>query len=474
MMASLLLIASISLPGCSDSDNSDAEALLSTVPSSVSAVAVISPEAILEKAGCRSEGGKVAIPQEVKTLVDGISDAKTRSAVETVVSGESGVDPACAVFFSDIYNSYLTAMVADTGRFRSFAESTTGRRFSKAGDIDVCGNIAIKGAQMWVCLSSDSTIDAKATANFTTLGKSRSFMSNKATELMTGRHDISVWSDANAVARTSSGAGFPSGGSYGPMALSTAFADATAYLATIDFDNGGLRVKGNVLNSDGGYAKYLLPTGKIDTSVAEKIGGDVQALMAIDLSAALIKKLQGVASMVGQQGYADMLSPIDGTAAIGLSDAQNPGQGLRAVITTKDGANQALLGILGLAGQTKTDGKYVMLTAGAGSGKGMPVKEAASKLKGSTFGIVVAGEAFKSVELPVSLLTARLMKEHDSLELDLVVKSDNPKENAAITLLRFFNKASGQSTPAAAKPTQPAEAAPATPAAPAEKNGTLK
>lgn len=453
LMASLTVIIAMSFQSCSDSENMDAEELLTTVPSSASAVAVITPGSILEKAGCKIDGNKLELSQEVKTLVDGITDVRTRTAVEAVVSGESGVDPACTVLFSDIYSSYITAMVADTGKFRSFAEKATGRKFSKQGEIDVCGNIALKGAQMWVCISSDSTIDAKATANFATLGKQRSFMSNKATELMTEkRHDIAVWSDANAATRAGGRGAALAAGSYAPMALSTAFADATAYLATIDFDKGKLKVEGNVLNSNGEYAKYILPTDKIDTSVAERIEGNVEVLLAVDLSEALIKKLQGVASMLGQAGYADMLSPIDGTAVVGLPDVQNPGQGLRAVITTKGGANQALLNILGLVGQTRVDGKYVILTQGAQRSTGISVKEAASKLKGSTLGIVVAGDAFKSINLPISLLCARLMKKHDSLCLDLEVSSNNPKENSAISLLRFFNQSTeGNDTTAVRK-----------------------
>ena len=166
ILALAMAFMALALPGCKSDKNADAEDLLSVVPSSATMVGVIDVRHIAEKAGCKIDGMEITPGEEMKKAIASISDPKTRNAVSMVFAGESGIEPQSIVFFTDSYNTYLMAMVADTGKFRQYVEKQSGEKFQKQGDVETCGSVALCGSRAWVNVSSGNTINAQAIANY--------------------------------------------------------------------------------------------------------------------------------------------------------------------------------------------------------------------------------------------------------------------------------------------------------------------
>jgi len=420
----------------------DTSDLLSTVPSSAGVVVGVNLKSVLEKAGCKVDGSDITPGGDVQKWIDGQkgSTDSQREAMKLVLSGESGIDPVGAIFFTDAYNSYLTAMLADTSKFLEFVKKQTGKEFTETDGVKICGNIAVEGAQMWICISSSDTIDPKAIKNYSSLEQAQSFMTNSfAGKISNMTNDLIGW----AQIKSFSGSGM----SFGDMAKLNMFAamlfeNATSVSFTYDFLKGKMEGSAVVLNDKGEPAKYLLPADKIDVDKVKALASNAELVGAVSITKDLMKKIENVSSSLGGNMFGvvlNMLGSLDGTVAVALSslDFDNMSQGISGVITTDGNPSPDLMSLLSNVAPPRKDGNLVKFSSGVVSG-GLDVARAADFLKGATLGVVInAGasdlggkkDGFKTVAMSLN-------PEKNGIVLKVMVTGIDEDENMLLTMLK--------------------------------------
>ena len=437
-----LMVATVpSLTSCTkNTEPADITDLLSKVPSSAEAVVGLNLRSMLEKAGCEVDGSKITPGEDLEQWIDGHSEfvPNQREVMKMVLSGESGVDPLGAVFFIDAYNTYLSAMIADTSKFEEFVKKQTGKTFEDNDGVKICGNIAMAGAQMWMALGSGSTVDAKAIKNYMQLTESQSFMENPFAEhIATMKRDIVGW----GLTRAFMGKGMSIGDAATvTMATGMLFEDASALGFNIDFQEGQLESEIEVLNDKGDNAKYLLPAEKLDTDDIKGLATNAEAVVAVSVPNELIKKIEKVSSSLGGNSLGFLLRMIgclDGTLAVATGDLDNPEKSLSGLITTDGKPSSDFMTLLSQFGNTQKDDKIVRVKSGTVGG-GLEVEKAADYLKGATLGGVVNANAsdLGGNKEGIKSFSFRVSPKSGSLIINVTVAGVNEKENMLMTLLK--------------------------------------
>lgn len=436
----LLMLVLPALNSC-QKETADTRDLLATVPSSSGIVAGINLKSMLEKAGCKVEGSDITPGTEVTAWIERQKDVKdsNRRALKLILDGESGIDPSVAVFFMDAYNSYVTASLADTKKFEEFVASQTGEQFEDGGDgVRICGNVAIKGAQAWVCVSSNNTIDAKAVANYANLGDNQSFMKNEfASKIATITADVVGWGDIKAFSKQGFSFNQLSSAS---MFMNAVFEDASAFSFNLDFQKGKTVGSVSVLNTKGENAKYLLPTSKVDLSTVKSLGDQAELLVAMTITKDFTKKLEKIGGAM-LSSITEMIKPIDGTVALACGDLDNEEKSFNGVITTDGDLSREFMTELSAFGATKKDGKLVRVSKGSLTGS-LEVEKAADYLKGSILGIVLNPKAagFGNVPETVNTLAVTLVPEGSGLKCDIVAVSNDQSKNMFLSFIENDTK----------------------------------
>lgn len=435
-------------------ETADTADLLATVPSSSGFVAGVNLKSIIEKSGCKIDGSDVKPGKEVTAWINGLGNDNSsfKNVLKLVLTGESGIDPTVAVYFADAYNSYLTFSLSDTGKFEEVVKNNSGEDFEKQdNDVRTCGNVAIKGAQAWICVSSYNTIDSKAVANYSNLESNQSFLQNPySSHISSMAGDIAGWGNLKSLARSNSPIpGFSSVN----MVSGMLFENAAALSMELEFLKGKAVMTAEVLDADGKTSKYLLPASKIDPSTVKSIGGNAQFVGAISITKDLTKKIEKMASSLGGNMlgvFMDVLKPIDGTVAVAGGSLDNPGSQFNGVITTDGNPTREFMSEISELGDTRKDGKMVWVSKGSVSGD-LEVAKAADALSGTTLGFMlnlqnatpgdmnVGGVNFKDAQVMKTLIFG-LEPQGGGLKLNLTLESVEPSENVLITLIRKDTK----------------------------------
>ena len=437
----LVCLAALILPALNSckKETADVGDLLSTVPSSAGAVVGFDLTSILEKAGCKVNGSDITPGKEVTAWIERQKDVKDseREVLKLILNGESGVDPSGAIFFTDAYNSYVTVMLADTKKFTDFVESRSGNGFADGGnDVRSCGNVAVKGAQAWVCVSSDNTIDTKAVANYSTLSPEQSFASNGfASTLTEMKTDIVGWGEIKSLLKTA--------GAYRQMSTVSLvggmlFDDASSFSFNVDFRKGSLVSSLSVLNSKGTVAKYLLPAEKIDLATLKSIATTAQAFGAVCITKDLVKKIENIASSLGGSSFTaalNALKPIDGTVAVAFSDIDSTSDNLSGVVTTDGTPTLDLLSAISSFAPTRKDGKLVRFSKGTVSG-GLDVQKCADLLKGATMGFVMdMPKGGHGLGDEIRTLALAFVPESGGMKLDMTMEGADQSVNILLAII---------------------------------------
>lgn len=439
----LLIMAAMILPMVNSCNKKPADIsdLLKTVPSSANTVVGINVRSILEDLGCKIDGVEIKPGKEVNKWLESnnLPFGINSEELGFFLKGESGIDPVGAILFTDAYTTYLTAMVADTGKFKAYVEKQTGKTFSDPEtNVSVCSNIALCGAQMWINLSSDSTIDAKAVKNYSSLETAQSFLSTvQGGKFAEMDKDIVGYGQIKKLLGKSM-----SFGDQATINMATAMLFDNASLLTFEteFDKGELRLQANVLNDKGEPAKYLLPTGKIDAGTVNKLEGPASMIMGIAVTKDLVKKIEKAASSLGGNmigGMSDMLKNLDGTSAIAMS-LEEDDAAYNAVITTDGDASQSLMSMLSAMGSTRKDGKYVLLSKGNVGGT-LEVAKIADQIKGAAIALAFdpdyMSKTFAETTIGLNEGVMTLKPEKGSLVFNMTLRSKEKDTNILITLL---------------------------------------
>lgn len=414
------------------------EDLLSTVPSSAGFVVGLNTSAMLEKAGCKVDGSSVKPGEDVEAWLErsnGISDAGRKSA-RLLLTGESGLNPGAALLFSDAYSIYLTALVSDTGKFTDFVENMTGEKFADENGVQICANVAMKGAQAWMCVSSHNTIDSKTVDSFASLSRERSFLSNTySSHIASMKSDIVGWADLKSVMRY----GLTSGRlSSINLLTGMLFENATALSFSADFTKGKATATINVINDKGEPARYLLPVSRIDVPTVKTLGEKANVVAAASISKDLVKKIENMGASLGGQMFSlfiDALKPLDGTLAIASGSRSDLDSSLSAVITTDGSPSRDLMSMLSSFGQTSVEGKLVKVTNGTLEGA-LQIATAADAMKGAVMAIAVDMTSPGSGAAGVDYATIALVPDGIGLRCDISAAGSNPSENILLTLIK--------------------------------------
>lgn len=416
--------------------------LLSTVPSSAGAVVAINMESLLEDAGCKVKDNVITPGPEVKKLLEKAA-SQDQKDVMMLFDGETGIDPKGAVFFYDSNRGFITFALYDVDKFYKFVEKESQGTFTDEGNnVKVCGNVAVKGAQAWVLLTSGKRIDADAISSYSELASSQSFLTTPMGEkLLTEENDVRGWYLLNIFVSDfgrQASMIFNSG-------LSMLFEDAESGTFKMDFDKGELEYEMKVLNSKGKPAKYQLPAEKVDVNTLKSLGTTCDAMMAFTLDAKLIKKFEAVGALIGGPLFGNLsqvTKNIDGTA--GLIGSGNNFSSLNGVVTTKGEISMILKGIISSEiAPISQDGNLIRFSKGDVSGS-LSVAECAEELKGCCMGMVMNGAALQdlmedsSTKVPAGfdMIVWKLNPESGSLEIEIEATTKDKKENALLTLIK--------------------------------------
>lgn len=425
-------------------ESASTEDLLSTVPSSAGVVVGVNVKSLLEKIGCKVDGMEITPGKEVSAWFESKKGDKAglHDDLQIFMDGESGINPNAAVLFMDSYNYYLTVMIADTQKFMKFVEAKSGSKFEEADKgVQVCGNVAVKDAQAWVCVSSNNTIDAKAIANYASLSEPRSFKSNSfAPNIATMTADMVVWGDIKSI------------GDYNPqfqqalsmgMMTGLTFENPASVAMTVDFLKGKAVLSSKILNDKSEPAKALLPMPKIDVETVKGLGTNADAIFAMSITKDVTKKVEKAVSSFGGMAnqIMEILKPLDGTVAVAAGGDGDLGSTLEGVVTTDGEPSRDFMTMLSQFGTTRIDGKFVRFSKGAVSG-GLDIAKVADSFKGASVGFALNMKA-REIMGENSVMNALYLSgkpDGKSVDLEVTLETSDPSRNSLLTLLEMDAK----------------------------------
>lgn len=443
VLLSLTLMV-LALSSCKK-DTVDVTDLLKSVPSSAAGVIVFNVSGMLEDAGCKVKDHKIQAGPEMEKFLAKKSNIMQEN-MKVLFEGNTGIEPAGAVVFYDSNRAFLTFALYDTNLFTEYVEKQKGLTFSDEGaGVKVGGNIAVKGAQAWVCLTSGKSIDADAIASYASLGSAQSFLVTPMGEkLLTEEDDIRGWAILktffNQVLDRSQRSMFT-------MGLGFFFENAESVKFKVDFKKGEVEAEAVVLNDKGKPAKYQLPTDKLDVATLKGLGTTCDGMMAFTLTPKLVKKFEKISDALGGAllgSVTDWLKNIDGTVGV-ISGGEGEGRSFSGVMTTKGEVSQSLKDLISSnLGSISEDGKYLKFSEGDVKGA-LSVEECAEELKGSCLGFVVSASALANIGYDSSNLEGfknfimKMSPESGGIELEFEANTFNEKENALLTILKSAN-----------------------------------
>lgn len=423
-------------------DTVDVTELLTTVPSSAGGVVVLNLEGILEDAGCKIKNHVVKPSKEVLDLINKNTTSIDKKDFMLLLEGESGIEPKGAVVFYDANRTYLTFALYDVDKFMKFVEEKNGSPFSDGGSgVKINGQVAVKGSQAWVSINNRRNIDSDAISNYASLSTSQSFLvTPNGEKLLTEEDDIRGWAIINTFVNEML---TRSERSMFTLGLGFLFEDAESVRFKVDFKNGEIESEAIVLNDKGKPAKYLLPSNKVDVSTLKSLGDKCDALMAFTVNSKLVKKFDQVLSAFGGSLFGnlnDMFKNVDGT--VGFASGVNSMDEVSGVITTKGDVSKDLKDLISnQVAPVSQDGKFLRFSKGNVTGN-LSVSECAEELKGCCLGIVTDTSGLDNVGYGGSApkgfqsLVFKFKPESGGLEMELEIKTADPKENSLLTLIK--------------------------------------
>lgn len=438
LLVSLLVIC---LSSCKK-ETVDVTHLLNTVPSSAAGVVVFNMESLLSDAGCKVKGHEVEPGKEIKELIEKASGENTKE-IMMLFDGSTGIEPKGALFFYDSNRAFLTFALYDVDKFIKFIEESSEVSFSNEDNgVKLSGNIAVKGAQAWILLSAGKRIDPEAIVSYSKLSPSQSFLVTPMGEkLLTEENDIRGWAMIDTFTSNFLGR---SERSMFTLGLGFLFEGAESVSFKVDFKKGEAECETMILNDKFKPAKYQLPADKIDVNTLKSLGSTCDGMMAFTISSKLIKKFDQLGAAFGGALFGDLdgaFKNVDGTVGL-ISSGSGMGSSVSGILTTKGDISPVLRNMIAeYFGEVSPDGKLLKFSKGDVKGS-LSVEECAEELKGACVGLVVDGAGFGTIgygdAAPGAFKYAVLKLEPESggLEIELSVKTNDPKENALLTILK--------------------------------------
>lgn len=438
ILFSIILAILMMLTSCSKDEDVDLSDLMTTVPSDVSMVAAFDTKILLEKGGCKVKDNNIDAGEDMLAAVKAIKDPQTKALVEGLLSGKSGVETGATIVFMEGFTTYCTGMIAEPDKFKSFAEKYTEEKFSSSDGVDVCGNVAMKGGQYWINLTTATEINVNEIRRFAALNENQSFLSTPCGgDFRVLDHDLKGWAVYNVILSHYE-LGF-SNAAIIRMAMNAAFEDLQYVSLNLDFKKGEAEMDIRPLNSDNKPAKFLLPMEKISDKAFASAGGSAGMVFALGANKKLVSKLLDLGKSFGgsvAESYAQIAKSIDGTIVV----AGGKEGSMNAVVTTTGEGAGPLADFLGTFGAVSRDGKMVVMKKGEVGGS-LDVAKCGSELKGALAGLIVSGEYEKKemndpVKPQLNQTKVEVKSDGGSIRIDVEVKAVDEKSNFLLTAIR--------------------------------------
>ncbi|MCH5240085.1 MAG: hypothetical protein J1F38_07670 [Muribaculaceae bacterium] len=439
----LLTLLLVTFNSCKK-DTIDVSQLLSTVPSSAGGVVVFNIEGMAKDAGCEIKNHIIEPGEVIKGLLEEASPTQKKDFM-VLFDGSTGIEPKVAVLFYDANRTFLTVALYDEVKFTQFVESQVGTNFEDVGNgLKVCGQVAMKGGQAWLCLPTGKRLDPEGIEAYSSLSTSQSFLVTPMGEkLLTEESDIRGW----ALLKTYLGQSLSRADrALASIGLDLIFENAESVRFEADFKKGEFEAEAVILNDKGNPAKSLLPLEKIDVKPIKELGESCQGLMAFTITPKLVKKFEEIGNSLGGGLFGNFfkeLKNIDGTTAMIVSGKNlDEEEAINGVISTKGDVSPAFKEFVSeYLGAISIDGDKLKFTKGNVAGS-LSVDKVADEIKGSCFALVVepselAGlNFFKYLSTGFSMVELKLKQDSGSLEVEIEAKTKSPDENALLTILR--------------------------------------
>lgn len=419
----------------------DVTDLLKTVPSSTAGVVVFNMEELLKDAGCKVKDHKIIPGKEVEALIKKTSSQNQKDLM-MLFEGGTGIEPKGAVIFYDSNRVFLTFALYDVNKFIEFIESQNRGRFeSMAGDVKVCGNVAVKGSQAWICITSGKAIDPDAIASYYSLNVSQSFLvSDMGEKLLVEENDIRGWAVLDTFMQQMLDR---SQRSMFTLSSGLLFDKPESVEFKVDFKKGELEAEAIILNEKGKPSKYQLPSDKVDVSTLKTLGTNCDAMMAFTVNSKLIKKLEKIGSALGGALFGNLgevFDNVDGTVGL-ITSGEGMADSVNGVITTKGDLSKTLKDMVSeYMGPVSIDGKLARFSKGDVKGT-LSVEECAEELKGACLGMVWDAKAFGTSGYGnyspsgFSMYVLKFKPESGGLEVEFEAKTSDPSQNALLSLI---------------------------------------
>ena len=435
-MAVAAILVSAIFSSCSG-DKADVSELLATVPADASAVVAVNMKNLVEKSGSKIDGSKILPGTELEAFISAKDEDEDINELREILNGESGIDPTVALVFLEGPDLYFTGFLANPDDFKIFTKKRFEGEFSESNGVSSLGNVALKGNQFWIHANHRNAIDTDQITRFISLSDKLSFLSNGyAEKISTFTNDIEGWANISSL-YSASGMSFQQKAMAG-MGLAILFSDAQDIAFHADFANGSLSTSLSVLNSKGSPAKFNLPTDRIDVGMVKGLGDSAEYIFAMAVSPKLIDQLRkdlGDKNIPGLNEFAKAFSALDGTCIV-----EGSGENVKGVCSTKGEDSAALADLISQALQVTVnkDGKLLRFEKGEVSGTILNA-EVAARFKGSMVAFISSSEKVAGVEFkgfPVKDIFSALIPADGSMQMEVVVSSDAPKENFLLTWIK--------------------------------------
>lgn len=331
------------MSACSDSSNSDVEALLKTVPQETSAVVVIDMGRVLDKVGIEAKDGELVLPAKLKEAMGEDAAAKFEKM--------KGVKTDALVVFMHRKIAVVTGYVSDQEAFRSYVKDEMygdGGEWNAAEDnLDVYRNMAVRGDQFWFLSDGVSTATILGWANLKETESA--YATNKlVADLAVVEKDLRFCYDVDRVMQLGK---LDMEQKMAMQMMQEMFVRDMAYSGGwLDFGKDEVVVEVRSYNSKFEAAEYVVELTKIDASLLGKLPESSNFVMAFGADSKMWATLcsafsEAMAALTGGsqdnaivEKVVNAVRGLDGTVMAGAEISPVPGYDpkLMALVETKD------------------------------------------------------------------------------------------------------------------------------------------
>ena len=443
MLCMAMTVLTVGMFSCAK-DKTDVSDLVSTVPSSAGCVIGLNLNSILQKAGYEIENGVIKNSKQNENI-KGVTPEESE-LIDMLGKEGSGIDPTGAIIFYDANRLIMTFALSDNAKFRSVVEEKLNEKFNNVSGVDMCGNVAVKGAQAWIGLN-DKPLDADLIQGYSSLSSSQSFVNNSfAEQIREMEEDVAGWGKLSVI--TKNFLNFNDMTMFN-LVTGSLFENADQFTMKINFEKGKCETEIAILNDKGKPAKYMLPADKIDVSTVKTIGSKVDVVAGMTITPKFLEKFDKIGNTLGGvmfKNLTTMMKDVDGTVAIAFSNPEALNQNLSGVVTTKGVPSLPLKQLVSSVAPVREDNNLLRFSLGQMNGE-MEIDKCSELLKGCTFGIVADFPVYpiselqklpfmkNSLDKDFNLYCFRMKPEDGSINFQIIVETAEKKENILKTIL---------------------------------------